>query len=123
MMNRGDEMRAELEIEKFRRSTSAQFFKPADGDEVERDRASFAPKREEIAPDDVNHPSHYAENGPPCPHCGNTIECITITEAMPFCLGNTYKYIWRRNEKGTPLKDLKKARWYLDREIQRMEAK
>lgn len=43
-------MRAELEIEKFRRSTSAQFFKPADGDEVERDRASFAPKREEIAP-------------------------------------------------------------------------
>ena len=122
MMNRGDEMRTELEIEKFRRSTSAQFFKPADGDEVERDRASFAPKREEIAPDAINHPVHYV-NGPACPHCGNTIECITVTEEMGFCLGNVVKYIWRRNLKGDTLKDLKKARWYLDREIQRMEAK
>lgn len=72
--------------------------------------------------DDVNHPAHYAANGPKCPHCGNNIECITITENMGFCIGNTVKYIWRRKEKGAPLKDLKKARWYLDREISKLEA-
>lgn len=71
--------------------------------------------------DSVNHPSHYAANGPTCPHCGSTIECITITEGMGFCLGNTFKYIWRKDSKGNALEDLKKARWYLDREIQRME--
>ena len=70
--------------------------------------------------DAINHPVHYV-NGPACPHCGNTIECITVTEEMGFCLGNVVKYIWRRNLKGDTLKDLKKARWYLDRESQRME--
>lgn len=36
---------------------------------------------------------------------------------MPFCLGNVIKYIWRSDEKGASIEDLKKARWYLDREI------
>ena len=31
------------------------------------------------------------------------------------------KYIWRADEKGSPIEDLKKARWYLDREISRRE--
>jgi hypothetical protein len=40
---------------------------------------------------------------------------------LGFCLGNTVKYIARNQEKGTPLEDLKKALWYLDREIAQME--
>lgn len=64
--------------------------------------------------DPVNHPSHYT--GHP-----SGIEAITITEHFNFCLGNALKYIWRAGLKGDALEDLKKARWYLDREISRHE--
>lgn len=47
------------------------------------------------------------------------IECIQLTEHMNFCLGNALKYIWRADEKGTAVDDLKKAVWYLEREITR----
>ena len=49
------------------------------------------------------------------------LECICVAEHMGFCLGNAVKYIWRAYEKGSPVEDLKKARWYIDREIQRAE--
>ena len=62
--------------------------------------------------DPVNHPAHYT--GHP-----SGVECITVTEHMNFCLGNAMKYIWRAGEKGDALEDLKKARWYIDREIAR----
>ena len=42
-----------------------------------------------------------------------------VTEHMNFCLGNAVKYIWRADGKGDALEDLKKARWYLNREIER----
>ena len=60
----------------------------------------------------VNHPSHY--NRLP-------IECIEIAEHFNFNLGNALKYIWRAGSKDDLLTDLKKARGYLDREIQRLE--
>lgn len=41
---------------------------------------------------------------------------------MTFCRGNAMKYIWRAGLKGDAVTDLKKARWYLDREIARLEA-
>lgn len=62
--------------------------------------------------DAVNHPKHYTSHP-------SGIECIQVTEHMSFNLGNAVKYIWRADEKGAPLQDLEKARWYLDREIQR----
>jgi hypothetical protein len=62
--------------------------------------------------DKVNSPAHYM-------HLGG-VECITITEHMSFCLGNVVKYVYRCNLKGG-VEDLKKARWYLDREIARRE--
>lgn len=62
----------------------------------------------------VNHPSHY--NASP-----SGVECIDVVEHMPFCLGNAVKYVWRAGLKGDALTDLKKARWYLDREIARLE--
>lgn len=65
-------------------------------------------------PDLVNKPPHY--NSHP-----SGVECIEITEHMNFCLGNATKYIWRAGLKNDDIEDLKKARWYLDREIARRE--
>lgn len=66
--------------------------------------------------DPVNHPKHYKSHP-------SGIEAIQITEHFNFCLGNAIKYIWRSSEKGAQLQDLKKAAWYLDREIKRLEQK
>lgn len=64
----------------------------------------------------INHPSHYG---------GDTVyEVIKVIEAwgIGFHLGNTIKYIFRAGKKTqNPIEDLKKARWYLDREIQNLE--
>lgn len=62
--------------------------------------------------DQVNHPSHY--NAHP-----SGVECITVVESMGFNLGNAIKYIWRADLKGDAIEDLKKAAWYIDREIER----
>lgn len=58
----------------------------------------------------VNHPPHYKAGG---------IETIDFIEAkdLNFRLGNVIKYVARAEKKGDPLEDLKKARWYLEREI------
>ena len=67
--------------------------------------------------DPVNHPMHYTAHP-------SGVECIQITEHMSFCRGNAVKYIWRAGTKGddsTELEDLRKARWYVDREIDRLE--
>jgi Protein of unknwon function (DUF3310) len=62
-------------------------------------------------PDPVEHPKHYTSHP-------SGIECITITQHMPFVLGNAMKYIWRADLKNG-IEDLEKARWYLDLEIKR----
>lgn len=62
--------------------------------------------------DAVNHPRHY--NAHP-----SGVECITVVEHMGFNLGNAIKYIWRADEKGAAVEDLKKAAWYVAREIGR----
>lgn len=49
------------------------------------------------------------------------IECIVITEHFNFNRGNAIKYIWRADEKGSTLENLRKAQWYLNREISRLE--
>lgn len=63
--------------------------------------------------DMVNHPSHYQHG----------IEPIEFIEShnFNFNLGNVIKYISRAPYKGTELEDLKKAKRYLEREIERME--
>ncbi len=69
--------------------------------------------------DVVNHPSHYKSGG---------IEAIEGIEASMgpeayagYLKGNVMKYLWRYEKKSKPLQDLKKARWYLDRLIQKVE--
>jgi hypothetical protein len=58
----------------------------------------------------VNHPDHYQ---------GNNFEVIDIIEDynLGFSLGNAIKYILRSNKKGSAKQDLKKAIWYINREI------
>lgn len=67
--------------------------------------------------DPVN-PSHYKRG---------RIETIDVIEEwnLGFCLGNTVKYISRAGHKdpAKTVEDLKKARWYLDRHINRLEGK
>lgn len=65
-------------------------------------------------PDNVNHPRHYTSHP-------SGVECIQITEHMSFNLGNAIKYLWRADEKGAPLDDLRKAAWYINREIAKRE--
>jgi hypothetical protein len=73
----------------------------------------ITPDAAETQHDPINHPAHYT--GHP-----SGVECITVTEHMNFCRGNAIKYIWRAGDKGNELEDLKKARWYIDREISRL---
>ncbi len=63
---------------------------------------------------DNTNPSHYKSHP-------SGIECIQITEHMSFNLGNAIKYIWRADLKGNAIEDLKKAAWYIDREIKKRE--
>ena len=64
--------------------------------------------------DVVNKPKHYTEHP-------SGIECIQVTEHMGFNLGNAIKYIWRCDLKKDAIEDLKKAKWYIDREISKRE--
>lgn len=68
-----------------------------------------------MKPEAVNHPSHY--NMHP-----SGVECIDIIEHMSFNIGSAIKYLWRCEYKNaTPHEDLKKALWYIQREIERAD--
>lgn len=66
--------------------------------------------------DNINHPEHYCLGG---------IETIDFIEAkqLNYRLGNVVKYVSRAGHKKDMIEDLKKARWYLDREIASLEQK
>lgn len=92
---------------------------PDNNNPTERDDP-FAPKaRQQGRPvtDPVNHPQHYADGWT------NGAEVIDITEHLNFNRGNVVKYTARAGRKNptTELEDLRKARWYLNREIARLE--
>jgi hypothetical protein len=75
-------------------------------------------KKQKVAPVPgvVNQPPHYTDGG---------VDTIDFIEAkgLGYHLGNVVKYISRAGKKGTNkgLEDLRKARWYLDRAIERNE--
>ena len=83
--------------------------------------AQEAHEEQTLHDDPVNHPLHYTRGG---------IECIdAIDAAVSFlpadeavCVANVIKYVWRYRCK-TPVESLKKARWYLDRLIGKLEIK
>ena len=72
-----------------------------------------------MAEDNVNHPKHYISHP-------SGVECIEIVQHHDFCIGNAIKYLWRAGlktevgmvDKDKHIEDLKKAIWYINREIQ-----
>lgn len=65
--------------------------------------------------DVVSHPPHYT-------HHPSGIECIDVVEVgFSFNIGSAIKYLWRCMHKNATLQDLSKARWYIDREIARVQ--
>lgn len=81
---------------------------------IEKVIADKSPNRIINQCDDINHPSHYTQ--------GN-IEVIDYIEdkKLGYRLGNVVKYVSRAGHKDDAIKDLKKARWYLNREIAKRE--
>jgi len=74
------------------------------------------PPSRKVAPDPIN-PAHYGAGG-------NGIECIDAIAAAigdegaaAFCRGNAIKYLWRGGKKDAVEQDLRKAIWYIEREI------
>lgn len=76
------------------------------------------PEENPIQTDNVNHPAHYA---------AGKIETIDFIEDKGFNyrIGNVIKYVSRHDKKYSDLEkqleDLKKAAWYLEREIKARE--
>lgn len=67
---------------------------------------------------EIDHPKHYGGD--------TTYEAIKVIEAwdLGFALGNAVKYICRAGKKSNnALEDLRKAQWYLNREIERLSQK
>ena len=72
-----------------------------------------------IKNDNVNHPSHYTQG---------KFECIEVIEEITkplekfeaYLTGTILKYLWRWKHKNG-LEDLKKARWYLDKLIEKVD--
>ena len=65
----------------------------------------------------INHPQHYKR--------GKAPECIEVVRWMNFNLGSAMKYLYRAGLKdGNPdTQDLRKALWYIQDEINRLEGK
>lgn len=65
--------------------------------------------------DMVNHPHHYTSDP-------SGVECIDITMHRNFCIGNAIKYLWRAGLKheDTVIQDLRKAIFYIEKEIERI---
>lgn len=63
---------------------------------------------------DPIRPAHYKQHP-------SGVECVVIAEHFGFNLGNAVKYIWRAGLKSKdPVEDLRKACWYIEREISRL---
>jgi hypothetical protein len=65
--------------------------------------------------DPVNSPAHYTSHP-------SGVECVVVAEHFTFNVGNAIKYLWRAGLKAgaDPVEDLRKASWYVNREIQRL---
>ena len=83
---------------------------------VSRSNISSLHQQTKVQDDPVNHPSHYTDG---------KIEVIDFIEdkGLGFHLGNAVKYICRAGKKNPfkTVEDLEKARWYLNREIERLK--
>ena len=98
---------------KIRMQSARQFNNLPEGMTATEAEEIVADVNQAIAQHDaVNHPAHYTAGG---------IETIDFIEAkgLGYHLGNVVKYITRADHKGDRLENLKKAQWYLNREIEK----
>ncbi len=78
-------------------------------------------KQSKPTSDPIESPSHYTSSP-------SGVECITVIEHMTLNVGTAVKYLWRHGLKGEhdvrerAIEDLKKARWFIEREIGRLES-
>lgn len=75
----------------------------------------------ELAPNMINHPSHYNQGGI---ECIDTIKAATVGKVgiEAFCVGNAIKYLFRYEEKNG-IEDVEKAKWYIDRLIKELKSR
>jgi hypothetical protein len=72
-------------------------------------------KTRRVTPEKIDHPSHYNQHP-------TGIECIDVVEAgFSFNTSSAIKYLWRCMYNDATYEDLGKARWYIDREIARLQ--
>jgi len=95
----------------FQDEVTREWNKPS----AQREATSAAAATPDKAPVSPINPGHYRSHP-------SGVECIEITRHMNFNIGNAIKYLWRHGQKANAVEDLKKARWYLDDEIKRLEA-
>tara|TARA_R100001443_G_scaffold30604_1_gene44373 strand:+ start:5515 stop:5757 length:243 start_codon:yes stop_codon:yes gene_type:complete len=70
--------------------------------------------------DNVNNPLHY--NKGEIETIDYIVDVLGKYEAVSYCQGNVIKYTGSRLfNKGNPIEDAKKARWYLDKMIKLLE--
>lgn len=92
---------------------------PPDAPYLQKDLKEMVEKTQELI--EVKHPKHY--NSHP-----SGVECITIAQHHTFNTGNAIKYLWRaglkvpvgKNETEAAIKDLQKAKEYIEFEIRRL---
>jgi hypothetical protein len=74
-------------------------------------KATKKPKKSSVGSNNpVDHPAHYTSHP-------SGIEAIEVCGEMGFCLGNAFKYLFRFENKSSPLEDLRKAIWYIKRKL------
>lgn len=64
--------------------------------------------------DMVNHPPHYTSDP-------SGVEAITVLRHRNYNVGNAMKYLWRAGQKGDAIQDLRKAIFYINDEIDRLQ--
>lgn len=72
-------------------------------------------KRAENEYDIISHPAHYAEGRQYEPRL------VIVDWELDYYLGNALKYISRAGRKGSAIEDLRKAKQYIDFEIELLE--
>ena len=77
---------------------------------------AFTKKKEGRVNDNVNHPAHYID--------GREHEPIDVIEdwELGYNLGQVIKYVSRAGRKGDAIEDLRKAEFYLQRQIRKGNA-
>ncbi len=108
---------ADLLVNELRPSPSRRLY--MDGHEIHSFEPVSGIQKPEGGPEAINHPAHYGGDTP--------YEAIKVIEAwgLGFSLGNAVKYISRAGKKAKDkvVEDLKKAAWYLNREIESIEGR